>query len=123
MTAPEPLIVGEASVRTEHGRITVRAIRLASCPGLAVTECTKRRHSWVVTHEASGLRFLPRWREDLAAPLAGALKLMRAVAQLIDWTADEAAVVRDWNAVPQKPDLGPEWLPIADIEPRRVRSA
>lgn len=116
------IIVGTAVVRHDGGFVeqTVRALRLACCPGLAVTEDISRAGSWVVTHEASGGLLSPI-SGDYAAPAAAALAYMVELAKMpIDWTRDAAAVKRKGQLTRSSlPDFGPGWVPRAMIDRRR----
>jgi hypothetical protein len=113
----EPLLLGEASVRVVGASVVARAIRLKSCPGLAVTE-VGRAGSWTVTHEASGCKVTPGG--DYVAPWPEAVRYMRLLAsQAIDWQIDwsnmQPGLRRD-----QIPALGEGWLLLAQVEERRA---
>ena len=114
MTPPEPLLIGEAVVRL-YGRehATARAIRLASCPGLAAVE-VGFGGSWVVVHEASGSKISPQG--EYVAPWPEAVRHMLALAAVpVDWTLARPVVRRE-----QVPPFGEGWVPWLAVEARRA---
>jgi hypothetical protein len=116
VTPPEPLLLGTATIQLRDGaRAEARALRLASCPGLAVTEVGSAG-SWVATHEASGRRLSPFAGDDDVAPWPEAVRYMRALAALpIEWAQVRPLVHRD-----QLPAFGGGWLSLLRVEGRRA---
>ena len=120
VASPEPLLLGEASVRIAGARVVARAIRLASCPGLVVTE-VGRQGSWTVTHEVSGLKVTPGG--DHVAPWPEAVRYMRLLSSLpIDWSVDWS-LVRPGLRHEQIPPLGDGWVPRLHVEGRNTVEA
>lgn len=111
---PEPLLVGELEVLAGRGKAWTRCIRLASVPGLAVTEARGRPGSWIVTHAPSGFAVLPGdGMTSFGAPWAEAVRYMLALSAMpIDWTASVGELgLRSADM----PPLGPAFVPFNDI--------
>lgn len=116
---PEPLLVGEMEVLAGRGKAWTRCIRLASVPGLAVTEARGRPGSWIVTHAESGFAVLPGdGTTSYGAPWSEAIRYMLALAGLpVDWTAPANKLgVRDADM----PPLGPGFVAFNDIVTMRT---